>query len=485
MATTVQKKIYSGAYEPNIVVLEGASPSHIYVLQIWDENATTLISDLRISPNQNNIGVIDIKNILQSYVNELPIEFIANNVEYSNLPLHTTNEISFAYRLAHTSIAPGTTPPTLTVDTQVYEASLSRKWNNTHVGETPNTETGSAEFQTWIDFAGTCTGIDKQGIPLSDIKPQAWKDLPGNLTPSATWGVPTVDTLVQYGGKVGTDGLLSASWFSKMLLTNTGDPKVQGIEAFWVYVVQPDGSYSSDFIQNTMTQGGGPNTALGDGGSVSYPWSYISMNISPKDLQSSFGGDLVDGSRLIVYPVTYDACAEGAIMITTTPTHYPMVWDIVDETCYDYDHIEIGWLNSKGFYDWFLFTKRNEKSVNISRNTYLKDITNIDAVSAADVDVYGASPTWKRGTTVYSQKYDTIYTAKTDYIGDNEALTLESMYRSPMAWAWMKNPQTGVKEIYSIEIISNNYVERSFRKDGLFQYEVRFKLAQHEYTQRG
>jgi len=89
-----------------------------------------------------------------------------------------------------------------------------------------------------------------------------------------------------------------------------------------------------------------------------------------------------------------------------------------------------------------------------------------------------------RGYTTYSQKIQNDFEVTSDYMNDEEAELLKHLYQSaevkvrfasgPYANQWVP-----------VTIQSLRYNQKTVRKDRLFQYTVKFRLATNSKSMRG
>jgi hypothetical protein len=159
--------------------------------------------------------------------------------------------------------------------------------------------------------------------------------------------------------------------------------------------------------------------------------------------------------------------------------HYVHRFNIVEPNCNDFPEYQFSWLNSYGFRDYYSFKKRKDRSVNIQRNEYLREAADYNS-NAYDVNIYD------RGTTVFSQQLQEEFTAFTDYISDADALYLEKLFTSADVKVRFNDAPGSLKyQWMPISLISANWTEKTYRKDKLFQYEIRFKRAHNLKSQRG
>ena len=88
-----------------------------------------------------------------------------------------------------------------------------------------------------------------------------------------------------------------------------------------------------------------------------------------------------------------------------------------------------------------------------------------------------------RGYTTYSSKIEDIYTVTSDFMNDDEAALLQTMFQSSEVKVRMADKDTN--QWIPIDILGSTYDQKTNRKDKLFQYTVRFKLAHNIKSQRG
>ena len=159
--------------------------------------------------------------------------------------------------------------------------------------------------------------------------------------------------------------------------------------------------------------------------------------------------------------------------------HYVHRFNIVDPACNDFPEYQFSWLNKYGFRDYYSFNKRKDRKVSIKRNEYLREAADYNAANY-DVNIYD------RGTTVYSQMLPEEFSAFTDYISDEDALYLEGLFISAdVKVRFNDRPGQEKYQWVPVSLISNSYDEKTYRKNKLFQYDIKFKLAHNIKSQRG
>ena len=87
---------------------------------------------------------------------------------------------------------------------------------------------------------------------------------------------------------------------------------------------------------------------------------------------------------------------------------------------------------------------------------------------------------------MFSQALQENFTAFTDFISDEEAIYLESLFTSPdVKVRFNEKPAPGKYEWVPVSLLSTSYTQKTSRKDKLFQYDIKFKRAHNLKSQRG
>jgi hypothetical protein len=146
-------------------------------------------------------------------------------------------------------------------------------------------------------------------------------------------------------------------------------------------------------------------------------------------------------------------------------------FNIIEEDC-SFDAVQLSWLNSYGYRDYYTFTKRVDRTTNVSRNTYNRSIV--------DYNFVGLQTTrGESGDVIYSQGIESEYIIRTDYIDKELSEYFENLIISPNVRALIKN------QWYDIKPLSNQWRLQSFITDRLYQFEYSFKIAANINSQRG
>jgi len=233
---------------------------------------------------------------------------------------------------------------------------------------------------------------------------------------------------------------------------------------------------SAIFLENIQANGGGPNIVLAQGTVPSS--NYLINTIACGPANFPIGTLDLACTHYYIIPVvaTDNGCTTGLRYMKSSAWRAQR-FNIIQDNCLDYSHIQFAWMNSQGMRDQFTFTKKNEKKVKNTKNMFLKEAADYNTNSYS-VDVQD------RGNTTYSQTLRETYTADTKFINDNQAALLESLFNSPDV---MVRFSDGVlaDQWQPVNILNNSYTLKTNRKNKLFQYTVNFKLAHNIKSQRG
>jgi len=453
---------FDQTYGPNPVTLTGiptnpstgAISADKYVLQIF--RAGTMIANLRQTPNSVGNAIFDIQNVLQNFIAPSP-----NNIEETGLVeilmTNSANEsmpytIEFGSETGSEVLIDGSSPLLLNFGgtKQYYEVPYN-----------PNPYIPLISY----DSGGVYTAVVEQAQPFTDLKEfRLGKDI--------TDGKPNwlTDTMRVYDHYVTINDMTTISYYN----SNRGiiPENAQGIEAFKFELFIGNDSFREYTYYNTNDVGGGPNEIPGQGLITTYPLYAITLGTGPKNFKSF----KVQSTHYYVSSHAYSHTTDPE-KLTIDSLHYVHRFNIIKEDCNDFPQYQFSWLNSYGFRDYFSFRKRKDRSVKINRNEFFREGVDYNT-TLYTTNIY------ERGTTVYSQDLSEEYTAFTNYLTDAEALYLQGLFTSVDVKVRFNDSNTPFKWI-PINILNTDYTEKTVRKDQLFQYNIKFKLAHKLKSQRG
>ena len=487
---------YNLAYGPNPVTLSNLTTgANKFVLQVQTVGGD-ILADIRQTANSEGKAIFDIQNILQTYVHVSPVntEIIGlGNASPANLQQSVEEVERYILRIGDETAG---VVDLKSVSYGPYEVIGGKKpWYDLLWAEGPYQAALNGD-----DSNPPCTNIYSNGQPLTDdvsfIRGSELTQM-GVAAPSSIG----INTRVQIHD-VFQDDLHTVSYFNKNYTGGLPSPpaNAQGIEGFRITTYEADGTVVDDvIIPNIVANGGGPNVNYGDGNQPQDNTLVITGGFGPQNLinftyyttplaTANFTLDSV----VAYYYVQTVAYTPGTCIATFTgyadeSLHWVQMYRIYGRgaafnqaDCLDYDHIQFSWLNSFGFRDYYTFTKKNVRSTKRRANNYLANTW--DPNSSSYTTDSGA-----RGYTTYSQEIQETFTAETGYMSDEDADYLEGLFNSPDVRVRLGNNGPAGYEAYffGCNVTSASWTEKSYKKDKLFQYEIKFKLANNVKSQRG
>lgn len=455
------------AYGPNPITLSGISSAEDkYVLRIFDGGATPL-ADIRQTPNSYGKAIFDMQNILQSKV--APPD---DNIDSLGVGPATNNSIrnSVAESVVYTLSIGYEVGGVVTLMPVGYGPYIAYGGSKKYFEVPFYAEAYQAEVTDGVD---NCNQVNRVGLALTDIK---W------LTGPADTGDDIQDYITINQNistrNVYSDDMTTTSWFQTIDRRGNLNTKVRGIEAWKIYFCTDDLVQGLPVIvPNTTSYSGGPNASIGDGFGVSNTLAAITLATGPYNLPGSI--TIPAGTtHYYVVPVAYSnsLCSTTVNDLDDQDLMQAQRFNIVDAQCNDFEHFQFSWLNSLGFKDYFTFTKRVDSSSNTRRNNFLKEAADYNGTS------YQVSE-GQRGYTTYSSKIEDIYTVTSGYMNDDQAKLLQTLFQSADVRVRMADDAPLVWR--PINILSSTYDQKTNRKNKLFQYTVRFKIAHNIKAQRG
>lgn len=451
---------YNLASGINAITLTNIPPSGLkYVLQIRDLLGINNLADIRQAPNLAGVALFDIQDILKNYVNPSPA-----GVENTNGWVDSESE-TYEYSIYYGS--EDNAGAVTIAGSVICRIVLSgrKEWNDITWSDTD-------DYRCELSEASSCTIVQSQGKLLTDYPTLiAASDLPGSV-PSHISGFS--------GAQVYVKDLYATDNYSISAIQNPidiGSVTARNISAARVVAYNSSGTVLSDTpIYNTTLTGGGPDAVDSENAPLVYPYWAITFPCGPSD---SLLAPLPVGTAY--YYVTLHSFQPTACLtprsytnLTEDPSFIAYRFNIIDPPCNDFDPVGVSWQNSFGFRDYWTFTKRWDEQYTAKRNEYLKNTFNWngDSVSISQ----GA-----KGYTVFGQQLNQIYTIRTDWLTDQQSEFLKNLFVS--ADVRVKLPGSTTWD--SVSLQSSTYDVKTVRKDRMFQYELRFRMANNLNSQRG
>ena len=458
---------FDQVYGANPVTLTGLSTisplPNKYVLQVL--RGGQIIGDVRQAPNSIGRAVFDIQNILQNFVAPSP-----NNVEVTGYI--GTKLISSQNETVEYQIRIGYETSGVVAGLQTYNVKFVGVGGSKPYFEVPYP---NAQFIPIVNNAGPCSSVTKQGRPFSDMENY-------RLASQITDGKPNwlTGAMRVYDHYVTRDDMETLSYWNSPSVTGTPSPATKSIEAItiWQYVGGGNTPLAPNVIYNTISNGGGPNPSPGTGTTVAYPYWAITAGVGPKNINGILSASTTHyyvATNAYTYP---NGCVSQIQGLGDGPMHYVHRFNIIEESCNDFPEIQVSWLNSYGFRDYYSFRKRHDRNVTIGRNTYLQEAANYNG-TGYNVNIYD------RGTTTYSQDLGQEFIAFTDFLSDADALFLEKLFISADVKVRFNDSADEQYQWVPVTLMNKTYTEKTVRKNKLFQYDITFRIAHNIKSQRG
>ena len=468
MAVTITQQPHTPfnmAYGPNPITLSNLGVNEDkYVLQIFKLGAVLPSADVRQAPNKIGRAIFDIQNILQNFV-----EPSRNNIDGLNYPPALLPSDNTPLRIANGEL-------------QQYQLKIGSETNGivtvdpvaqifTTVGGKQPYYMEAFDTDNYVprivgdDSTPTCSFILRYAKALSDNQWTIADEF--NLSPD---GIdvqevyPTDQCTKSFYNFIDTAGTIPAPF------------QVRGIEGYYVYQYDANDQVilPNTWIANTQANDGGPNTVVGQGTIPTQNYLINTIATGPANIAVTLDPNT---TYYYVQPVAYDPCNEGIPAVTAVSPWRTQKYIILQDECNDYPHIQMAWMNSYGMRDQFTFTKKNEKRITSKRNEFLKEAADYNSTSY-DVNIHD------RGFTTYAQTIRETWTCQTGFINDEQAKLLESLMVSADVNVRFDEGEYANQWV-PVRIQKKSYVEKTNRKDRLFNYTYTFTIAHNVKSQRG
>ena len=486
---------YNDAYGPNAVTLTGLSTianATKYVLQLVDHSSSDVIADVRQTANNAGDAIFDVQTILQNFVEQSRpnIELLGEYGMGGQLPIEDVERESFEYRIQFGYEIGGTATVQSYGTRPIVFGGVKPRYEET---------------KDFGAFDGNAQGDDSnppctEGLSATRANILTdWDNL--LVTPTSVPDGPTngIQGNRYYQRNMRREENLTLSYWNKINRVGPNlNADVQSIEAFKYHVYNGNTLLDTVIVPNIVRNGGGPNDDIGDGSTVTYPLNVVTIAAGPSNLDGMrYYNDSAGSIQTYSLPssathyyitshaYTPPTCESN--QLAAFSLHKPYRIDIVEGDCLDYEPIEVSWTNSHGYRDYFTFDKKHVYMTNTQRNQFLQD--NVDYYNGSEWSMDAA----QRGFTAYSQKIEEMYEMSSKYLTDKEAVYIQHLFRSPDTRVKLPDVEPYIdsqsgEEIYKFEpvmLTSNTYTQKTYKKDKLFQYTIKFKMANNIKSQRG
>lgn len=454
---------FDQAYGPNAITLEGIPTDVLgiiqadkYVLQVVINGQ--IVADLRQTPNKYGLAIFDIQNVLQNFVS--PSFAGIETIGYDGAdPL-----INSRYEQAQYNLRLGYEQDGVTFIETPSSIPYSVFGGTKQYYQVPYSPIA---YIPYIQADGACTLIEEGDAAQAFTALNTFKYAADLADAKPVW---LQDWMRVYEIDVELDDMYTLSFNNTV--RGTGPVAVKSIDLFRISYYDEAGiSLGVEDIYNIQQNGGGPNTVIHGTSTPLFPYGAITCGTGPQNITLP-----LNTAYYYVSVHVSEACATG---VELYPSFHVYKFNIVTANCQDFEAYQFSWLNKFGFRDYYTFKKRKDRQIQVKRNTYLQETADYNGLD------YNVS-TYSRGETVYSQSLDESYVAFTDFLNDAEALYLQDLFTSADVKVRFAGAEGDARYNWTpISIITQQYQEKTIRKDKLFQYSINFKLANKLKSQRG
>jgi hypothetical protein len=445
---------WNKAFGPNVFTLynTAASQASIYYFEIWNYNLTEKLATMRQNRNSAGVCHFDVKKILQNQVEP------QRGLEATAL-LATSGPETLEYKVKAGYIST-TDIPIITFESSTsYKLTMGRKpffeldWDETpYIGQ--YTAVGSG-LHSIIEPAQLLTDWD-YAVPKASLT---------GTVPSEFANAAYSDAYVR---RIRRDEQWTISAINQ---ADISDGSTEVISQLRVKSYNGTTLVDDITIDNTEANGGGPlRVDACNYAAVVAPFLIITAQVGPDMLGLSADITHYYCWFEVSNPVSLIGCTDLA------PTTGINRFDIDLGECNDFTPIQLSWMNSLGFRDYFTFQKRNDNEITIKRNEYYELPGDWNAGTFA----IGQEA---RGRRVFSQSAEETWVLRTGYLTDQEAEFVKSLLLSADVnyHEVLANDATW----FAATLTTARWQAKTFRKNKLFQLEIEIKVSNNVTTQRG
>ena len=399
-----------------------------YVFDIYVDG--TKVSRVRTSNNPSNKGIIDVAPIIQSYLEPTYYSVAVPAKEVHRIPDDTGS----------TKIISKNTSTLIRVQVRVgqeYAASA------TAAPGTPTFDSGDyVTFDTLLGSHQFNEGLDWNFLPkiLDDSTDKFLSNAP------TTQDITTSDfhTMALFNGQLWNDGAANPSEFGNYNINyyTAADVFIRGFN-----------------ITNNTTNGGDAYGSVPEGDPNADKMMFIGVGYQNLEKSSNSVVPALDKpsaqANLAYYTVGVKAGGTARSEL--------LRFNIVDADCV-YPLMRLTWLNRYGAWDYFNFSKRSTRMLQITRDEYTKQF----GTWAGTTYSYAK---WERGRKAFNIQAKEQVVINTDYISEANAAWLEELLTSPDVYLMDTDNSK------PIIITNSSYAIKTVTNDKLIQYTITFEYA--------
>jgi hypothetical protein len=189
-----------------------------------------------------------------------------------------------------------------------------------------------------------------------------------------------------------------------------------------------------------------------------------------------YPANLNDWTGLTVKPSAFPNWRLYQVVVRTGATNRSINYTFYNAAKYGqtdcrFDKIRLGWVNSRGGWDYFNFTKRSEITDEIDRKTYRKVLFN------GTTSVFNAND---RGLQERRNLAQQVLSITSDYISENEFVFLRSLLVSNQV-TWLST-DAGKAVAIPVKLDDTNYTEKNTKDGKLYNLTLKVRMANEYWT---
>jgi hypothetical protein len=208
--------------------------------------------------------------------------------------------------------------------------------------------------------------------------------------------------------------------------------------------------------------------------SGTFTFQNISLNGYDIEALPVYPANLNDWTGLTVKPSLFPDWRFYTVYVTPSVKSYQyMFYNVAKygQTDCRFDKIRLGWVNSRGGWDYFNFTKRSEITDEIERKTYRKVLFN------GTTSVFNSND---RGLQERRNLAQQVLSITSDYISENEFTFLRSLLVSNQV-TWLTTEDNKTVAI-PVKLDDTNYTEKNTKDGKLYNLTLKVRMANEYWT---
>tara|TARA_R110002049_G_scaffold2335_6_gene17068 strand:- start:1220 stop:2638 length:1419 start_codon:yes stop_codon:yes gene_type:complete len=428
---------------------------HVHTAQSPTLTVINRVNTVKVSPNANGVGILDIKSILSSQVDTQRMGSVSGaGSEFKNFSdphaIHLIDEFArgedstrwytIVFKVEYSDTNGG-----IVYDSGQSLADDSRAIFNGYLKNTDIIQ------QIGLDYG---YDLDSNGYIMNNNTAKFLSNMPSQLYARLTdfgtasfFGMLDSSDYVFETGTNGSDGTVASIRFD--FKTDTAS----------ISSLYRDINYSSGYQTNYSTDCRVVTCIAG---------------IYPANLKvnSTFNNALSDGMT------NYDVMA-----VDSTGAIISQIYNIkfINNDCKGFEGIRLAWLNQFGGFDYYTFNKKSIRTLKVKRQNYTQHSGTWNGLSFDMNNAIG-------GNRSYNTSSKEEITINTDYITEEEGISFEELLISPEVYLineYEADDSNGLtnKYVEPVMLVNNEIVRKTKANDKLIQHSFTIEKSKNTNTQ--